>query len=191
MPELPPIGFDRLLLVVTGSINAAFLPPDLVWLRRAYPDLEITTVITRTASRFVTVDTLQGVTGGETVIDEWPPGGEAVHVRLQQWAQAIMVIPATLHYLARLALGLGDSPSLLAIHCGTAPVVVAPSLPPGGWGSPVVERHVGDLRARGITVIDPVPTYSLTTGEDDAHGPPPFLAVLGTLELARRKSADT
>lgn len=191
MPELPPIGFDRLLVVVTGSIGAAFLPADLAWLRRAYPDLQITTAVTKTANRFVTLDALACITGGETLRDEWPDGGDATHVRLQQWAQAIMVVPATMNYLARLALGLADSPSLLAIHCSTAPVVVAPGLPPGGWDSPVARHHVEAIESRDtVSVIPPIATYSFTTKAADAHGPPPFAAILGTLELTRRRLTE-
>lgn len=188
-PRLPPLGFRRLLLVATGSLNAAFLPRDLAWLRTAYPELETQVVLTRSALQFVTPTATGSITGRPALVDEWPaPVAEAVHVTLQQWAQAVLVYPASLNYLARLALGLADSPSLLAIHCSAAPVVVAPALPPGGWDSPVTAAHVAALRARPtITVLPPVPVRSFSTGRDDAHGPPPFAAVLGTLELQRRR----
>ncbi|GAA1620356.1 flavoprotein [Catellatospora bangladeshensis] len=188
-PRLPPLGFRRLLLVAAGSLNAAFLPRDLVWLRTAYPELETQVVLTRSALQFVTPGATGAITGRPALVDEWPtPVPEAVHVTLQQWAQAVLVYPASLNYLARLALGLADSPSLLAIHCSAAPVLVAPALPPGGWDSPVTQGHVTALEARPtVTVLPPVPVRSFTTGRDDAYGPPPFTAVLGTLELHRRR----
>jgi phosphopantothenoylcysteine synthetase/decarboxylase len=188
-PRLPPLGFRRLLLVVTGSLNATFLPRDLAWLRSAYPELETQIVLTRSALRFITATSVGCITGRATIIDEWPePVADAVHVTLQQWAQAIMVYPASLNYLARLALGLADSPSLLAIQCSAAPVVVAPALPPGGWDSPVTAGHVAALRQRPtVTVLPPSPVRSFTTGRDDAYGPPPFAAALGTVELQRRR----
>ncbi|WP_144122545.1 flavoprotein [Catellatospora sichuanensis] len=192
-PRLPPLGFRRLLLVATGSLNAAFLPRDLAWLRSAYPELEVQVVLTRSALQFITATAAGCITGREAIVDEWPqPAAEALHVTLQQWAQAVMVYPAGLNYLARLALGLADSPSLLAIQCSTAPVVVAPALPPGGWDSPVTAAHVAALAQRPtITVLPPVPVLSFTTGRDDAHGPPPFTAALGSVELLRRRLRET
>lgn len=188
-PRLPPLGFRRLLLVATGSLHAAFLPRDLTWLRTAYPELEVQAVLTRSALQFLTPTTVGCITGRDAIVDEWPtPAADALHVTLQQWAQAIMVYPASLNYLARLALGLADAPTLLAIHCSTAPVVVAPALPPGGWTSPVATAHVAALAQRPtITVLPPVPVLSFTTGRDDAHGPPPFAAALGSAELLRRR----
>lgn len=187
--KLPPLGFRRLLLVATGSLNAAFLPRDLAWLRMAYPELEVQVVLTRSALQFLTATTVGAITGRDAIVDEWPvPAADALHVRLQQWAQGIMVYPASLNYLARLALGLADAPSLLAIHCSTMPMVVAPALPPGGWDSPVTAAHVAALRQRPtITVLSPVPVLSFTTGRADADGPPPFAAALGSLELLRRR----
>jgi phosphopantothenoylcysteine synthetase/decarboxylase len=190
--RLPPLGFRQLLLIATGSLNATFLPRDLAWLRIAYPQLETQVVLTRSAQQFITATAVGAITGRPAIIDEWPqPVADAVHVELQQWAQAIMVYPASLNYLARLALGLADSPSLLAIACSGAPVVVAPALPPGGWGSEVTAGHVAALQRRTtVTVLPPVPVRSFSTGRDDAHGPPPFVAALGAVELLRRRLAE-
>lgn len=189
--RLPPLGFRRLLVVATGSLHAAFLPRDLAWLRAAYPQLEVQVVLTRSALQFLTVTVAGVITGREALVDEWPQPGDAVHVRWQQWAQGIMVYPAGFHYLARLALGLADSPSLLAIHCSAAPVVVAAALPPGGWDNPVTAAHVAALRLRpAVEVLAPLPVHSFTTGGDDAFGPPPFAAALGSVELLRRKLAE-
>ncbi len=185
----PPLGMRRLLVVVTGSLHAAFLPRDLAWLRAAYPQLEVQAVLTRSALQFLTETAVGNITGQEAIVDEWPtPAADAVHVRLQQWAQGIMVYPASFHYVARLALGLADTPSLLAIQCSAAPVVVAPSLPPGGWDNPVTAAHVAALRLRPtIEVLAPMPVHSFTTGREDAYGPPPFAAALGGVELLRRR----
>ncbi|GAA1410066.1 flavoprotein [Catellatospora coxensis] len=188
-PRLPPLGFRRLLVVATGSLHAAFLARDLAWLRMAYPQLEAQVVLTRSALQFLTPTAVGAITGRAAQVDEWAgPVAEAVHVTWQQWAQAVLVYPASLNYLARLAVGLADSPSLLAIQCSAAPVVVAPALPPGGWDSPVTAAHVAALAQRPtVTVLPPVPVRSFTTGRDDAYGPPPFTAALGTVELLRHR----
>ncbi|MEV2274260.1 flavoprotein [Nocardiopsis sp. NPDC049922] len=190
---LPPIGFSRLLLVGSGSMHAAYLPGELTWLRTAFPDLAVQVVLTRSAHRFVTPTALGMITGRDVIPDTWPdePVSEAVHVRLTEWADAAVVFPASLNFLARLALGLADSPALLALQCTRAPIVVAPSVPSGGWNTPVSERHTDALARRGnVAVVPPVPVRSWTTGRDDGHGAAPLAAVVGTLELLRRRTTS-
>ncbi|MFE0462677.1 flavoprotein [Kitasatospora sp. NPDC058965] len=182
-PQQPlALRSHRLLLVATGSIMVAHLPTELFWLRRQQPELEVQVVLTRSAGRFVSKEALHAVAGRPVLDDAWEPGSDtagARHVEWARWAELAVVWPATMHYTARLALGLADSPSLLALHCTGAPVGVAPSLPPGGWESPVMAGHVAALEARpGVKVVPPEPGLSWTTGKADGWLCPPLTAVL-------------
>jgi phosphopantothenoylcysteine decarboxylase/phosphopantothenate--cysteine ligase len=181
-------GAKRLLIVGTGSINVALLPFWIQWLTAGYAGLETRVVVTRTAERFVSRAALTAMTHHEAVLDAWPdePTLGARHVELGEWADAVAVYPATLQYLARFALGLADSPSLLALQCTAAPVVIAPALPPGGWQSPAVTAHVAALKQRrNVVVAPPRPGRSVTTGRDDAWAPVPFPTALRFLEACR------
>ncbi|MFI6477234.1 flavoprotein [Nonomuraea sp. NPDC050663] len=185
----PPVGFERLLLVVTGAVPAAYTPQHAGWLRTTYPGLDVRIMLTRSAERFVTATALGVISGTEVLYDTWPEGPVTAgpHVRLAEWADAVLVCPATVGYLSRLALGLADSPSLLALYCTRAPVAVVPGFPPGAWHNPTTERHVSTLaERRNVLVVPPVPMRSWTTGQTGAHGPPPFPALIGALELHRR-----
>ena len=99
-------------------------------------------MLTRSARRFVTPAALAARSGGEVFLDAWPEDEAAArHVEWQQWAQAIVVYPATLNFIARFALGLADTPALLAAQCATVPVVLAPALPPNGLDSAAYQAH--------------------------------------------------
>ncbi|GAA0802238.1 flavoprotein [Spirilliplanes yamanashiensis] len=186
MAEAPELGVRRLLLIGAGALNVAFLPFWVTWLRTAYPELETRIVLTRTARRFVSAEALAALSHGEVHTDEWPEGGGARHLEWERWADGMAVFPATLHLLGRLANGLGDSPALLALQCTTAPVVLAPALPPGGWESPAVRRHVALLKERpNVAIVPPRPGPSATTGRDDAWVPAPFPTALMFLERCR------
>lgn len=181
--ELPELPINRLLLVVTGSAFASTMPQWLHWLQLSYPKLELRLVMTHSAERFVTRQALQarlhdGVTG-----DHWPhEEATARHVQWAEWAEAILVYPATVHFMARLALGLADSPALLAAHCTNAPVVVAPALPPGALDSEACQQHWQTLAARrNVLVVPPVLGHSLTTGRVGTWSPPPLPEVLRLL----------
>ncbi|MFJ2847631.1 Flavoprotein [Streptomyces sp. LamerLS-31b] len=165
---IPPVfGGHRLLYIATGSIGTMFLPMWLHWLRGAYPQMEVRCALTRSANQFVG-STAIAVTGGRPAIqDVWPDNPEsATHVELSRWADTVLVHPATFHFTARFALGLADTPLLLALECTSAAIAVAPAPPPGADTSPAYRRHVHQLSQRpNVVVVPPKPGFSLTTGE--------------------------
>ncbi|MGR8009455.1 flavoprotein [Streptomyces hypolithicus] len=195
---VPDFGVSRLLLVGTGSVSVSDLPFWAEWLRASYPRLEITTVITRSAERFVSRASLAARTGGDVLTDAWPQDtAHARHVAWAEWAEAVVVYPATLHFVARLALGLADTPAVLAAQCTAAPVAVAPALPPGGLDSAAYQAHWTALTARrNVVVAPPRSGVSATTGRPDAWVPALLPDVIELLEqrrveLAERASAAT
>lgn len=188
LPDSPRLSLrgDRLLLVATGSLMAAHLPTQLVWVRQQQPSLEVQVVLTRAAGQFVSKEALHMISGRPVLDDAWEPGADtsgARHVEWSRWAELAVVWPATMHYTARLALGLADSPSLLALHCTGAPIGVAPALPPGGWESAAMSGHVAALEARpGVRVVPPEPGLSMTTKKKDGWLCPPLSSVLSELD---------
>ncbi|WP_234327707.1 flavoprotein [Streptomyces sp. NRRL F-2664] len=187
----PALGISRLLLVVTGAVAAAELPYWLGWLRSTYPSLELRIGVTASAERFVSRVTLAGHSGAEVLPDRWAEDEvHARHVLWTEWAEAVVVAPATLHFMARLALGLADSPALLAAQCTTAPVVLLPALPPGGLHSAAYRAHHAALAARpNVAVLPPRPGLSMTTGREDAWAPAPLPDALAMVEQRRRELA--
>ncbi|WP_223768477.1 flavoprotein [Streptomyces huiliensis] len=181
--ELPTPDIRRLLVVVTGSAYAWSTPYWLEWLRMHCPELEVRVVMTRSAERFVTRQAVAARVGGAVAADVWPEDeSTARHVEWAEWAEAVLVYPATLHFMARLALGLADSPALLAAQSTRAPVALAPALPPGALEGEAVRRHWAALAARpNVVLVPPVPGRSLTTGREDAWVPPPLPEALRLL----------
>lgn len=190
----PQLDGVNLLVVATGSISVAFMPYWVNWLRIVEPGASTRIVLTPTARRFVSPEALAALLGAPVEVDSWDgspeDGSGAQHVDLARWADAVLVYPCTFSYLARLALGSGDSPSMLALQSTSVPVVVCPALPPGtadGWAYP---RHVAVLEERGVTVLPPVRARSVTTGEHDAASPAPFPAAVDAVAAALRAGQE-
>ncbi|GAA2449019.1 flavoprotein [Streptomyces glaucus] len=184
----PAFGARQLLYVGTGSLGVMFMPMWSQWLRTSYPQLEVRTVITRSAEQFVTRTALTVFTGREILVDAWPdePRPKALHVELAQWPDAVVIHPASFHFVSRLALGMADTPVLLALQCTQAPVVVAPALPPGGTDSPAYRRHIEALAERpNVIVIPPTTGRSVTTGRMEASVAAPLSEVLARTEQLR------
>ncbi|MFJ8871353.1 flavoprotein [Streptomyces sp. NPDC102473] len=164
----PAFRARRLLYLTTGGIQAMHLPNWMSWLRTHYPDTEVHSVLTPSARRFVGTTAVAAVSGtGLPTIDVWPEEPDrALHVDLATWPDAVLVHPATMHFIARLSLGLADTPALLALQCTRAPIVICPSLPPHGHLNPAYRRHILELSEReNVTVLPPVNGTSVTTGE--------------------------
>lgn len=167
--EAPELTFRRLLYVASGGTQATFTPMWLQWLRDHYPDLEVRYAVTRSALRFTTLTALAAAAGHPGLVDAWPEQPEsALHVELAQWPDAVVVHPATLDFVSRLALGRGDSPVMLALQCTSAQVVVCPGIPPGAHRNPAYRRHVAELSERdNLAVLPPRTGRSQATGETE------------------------
>lgn len=198
MSEAPgqALPFSRLLHVVTGSLSAATLPSWAGWLRTVAPATDVRTVVTRSALQFVTPTALAVSTSGPVHVDAWSGEAGTVapgnHVEWAAWPDAVLVYPASWHFVARLALGLGDSPALLALHCTRAPVLVAPSLPPGAIDSPVMTEHLRTLAGRPGYAVAPVRSgRSAHSGRPEAPVPDDLPGAIRLLARLVTGEADT
>src|SRR5690348_18163197 len=103
--------------------------------------------MTPSAMRFVGPPTFQGVTGNPVLTGMWSAtGSPEPHVALGDWAQLILVAPATANVIGRIAAGRSDdivTATLLAARC---PVVVAPAMNDAMWSKPAVrsEEHTSE-----------------------------------------------
>jgi phosphopantothenoylcysteine synthetase/decarboxylase len=189
---VPELGARRLVLLGTGALSVASMPLWVALLRHSYPALTTRLLLTRSAERLVSRAALEPVLGSAVGIDVWPdePSTTALHAELNEWADMFVVYPATMGFVARLATGLADSPTLLAIQCTSAPVAVAPALPPGGVDSVTYRRHCASIKERAnVVVVPPAPAFSATTGRFDAAGTGHVTTVLARAEELRRKIA--
>ena len=150
-------GLDgrELILGVTGSIaayKAVLLLRDLV--RRG---ARVTVCLTEHAREFVGPLTFRTLSGRPVLTSLFDPQSEAAveHVALAERADALVVAPATAHFLGKAAHGLADdalSTLFLAARC---PVLVVPAMDGGMWTHPAVAANVALLRQRGTTVMEP------------------------------------
>jgi phosphopantothenoylcysteine decarboxylase/phosphopantothenate--cysteine ligase len=96
------------------------------------------------------------VTGNPVLTGLWSAdGAPEPHVALGDWAQLILLAPATANIIGRVASGRSDdivTATLLAARC---PVVVAPAMNDAMWAKPAVQENIDLLRRRGIIVVEP------------------------------------
>jgi len=145
----------NIVLGITGSI-AAYKTPELVRrLRERGADVQI--VMTASAEEFVTLTSLQAVSGRPIRSNLWDREAEASmsHIELARWADVVLIAPATAEIMARLASG--AAPDLLTTLClaTEAPIAIAPAMNRIMWANPAVQANRQTLADRGFTILGP------------------------------------
>ena len=178
----------RIALLVSGGI-AAYKIVDLAS-ALIHAGCEVRVAMTPSATRFVGPPTFQGVTGNPVLTGLWPADGAAEpHVFLGDWAQLILVAPATANVIGRIAGGRSDdivTATLLAARC---PVVVAPAMNDAMWIKTAVQDNVAILRRRGFTVVEPE-SGRLASGHQGAGRLPSHHVILNAMVHAARSRYD-
>jgi phosphopantothenoylcysteine decarboxylase/phosphopantothenate--cysteine ligase len=152
----------RVVVGMTGGV-AAYKVCELV--RRLQDEgADVQVVMTPAAQQFVTATTLQALTGKPVYTDAWGAAGSAQvanampHIDLTRGVDAIVVAPATAHFIARAAQGLADdllSTLVLARNRASTTLLVAPAMNVEMWDHPATRRNVAQLVADGAAILGP------------------------------------
>ena len=144
----------RLALLVSGGV-AAYKVVDLAS-ALTQAGCEVRVAMTPSATRFVGAPSFQGVTGNPVLTGLWSgDGSPEPHVALGDWAQLILLAPATANIIGRLASGRSDDIVTATVVAARCPVVVAPAMNDAMWSKPAVQDNVDLLRSRGVIVVEP------------------------------------
>src|ERR1044072_7934755 len=143
------------LLIVGGGI-AAYKSLELVRLLKKAGH-EVTPVLTKGGEHFVTAMSLGTLAEAEVHSSLWELKDEVEigHIQLSRSADFILVCPATADLLAKMAAGIADDLATTLLLATDKPVVVAPAMNVRMWQHAATQRNVGQLRADGITVLEP------------------------------------
>lgn len=143
-------------LGVTGSI-AAYKSVELLRLLQA-EGADVVALLTYSASRFVSPLTLEALSGHavESDVLALAPDGRIGHIVVADAADAIVVAPATAHWLAAMGAGLAGDVVTATCLASSAPVVVAPAMDGDMYAHPATVANVARLQdAFGYRVVPP------------------------------------
>lgn len=145
----------RILLGVTGGIAAYKAVEAVSRLRKA--GAEVRVIMTREATEFVTELTFREISGNPVTVDMWAPvqHWNVAHIALAEWADAVLVAPATANVLAKAALGVADDMLTTTLLAVTAPIFFAPAMNCNMFVHPAVQQNIKTLEARGAHIIAP------------------------------------
>tara|TARA_B100000315_G_scaffold103394_2_gene94762 strand:- start:3836 stop:5032 length:1197 start_codon:yes stop_codon:yes gene_type:complete len=147
----------HIVLGVTGSI-ACYKAVDLAS-KLVQAGALVDVVMSYGATRFVTPLAFRAITHREVVTDGFEASSEYgnEHVALAQRADIIAIAPATVHCIAKLALGLADDPLTTTVVAAKAPLLVAPAMDGNMYDHPATQENLAKLRERGAVIAGPAP----------------------------------
>ena len=146
----------NVLLAVTGSIAAyksTYLVRELI-----KKGSNVKVIQTESSLQFVTPITLSTLSKNPVTKDfiknedtgEWNN-----HVALGEWADMMLIAPATAHTISNLVTGKADSFFLATFLSCSAPVFVAPAMDLDMFKNESTQANLDTLTKRGIYIIDP------------------------------------
>jgi phosphopantothenoylcysteine decarboxylase/phosphopantothenate--cysteine ligase len=146
---------SRVVLIVAGGI-AAYKAPDLVRKLIAV-GCEVQVVMTDAAAAFCTPLSLATVSGRSVRRSLLDAGeeGHVGHIEIADWAELVLVAPASADILARAAAGIANDLATTVLLATRAPVLWAPAMNTNMWRHAATQTNLATLRARGSTFVGP------------------------------------
>ncbi|WP_263410324.1 bifunctional phosphopantothenoylcysteine decarboxylase/phosphopantothenate--cysteine ligase CoaBC [Terriglobus tenax] len=155
----------KVLLGVCGGIAAYKAAELLRELQRQGAEVQV--VLTQGAEKFITPLTFAALSGRQVLTSLWNPAVSdsasaempqpfgIEHIDIAQWADVLVIAPATAHMLAKLAHGMADDLLSTIALATTAPIVVAPAMNVNMWHNAATQANLKTLRSRGVHLVEP------------------------------------
>ncbi|MCK0470702.1 bifunctional phosphopantothenoylcysteine decarboxylase/phosphopantothenate--cysteine ligase CoaBC [Halalkalibacter sp. APA_J-10(15)] len=144
----------NVVIAVTGGIasyKAANLTSQLV-----QKGANVKVMMTESAQKFVTPLTFQALSRGPVYVDTFtePEPEKIAHIDVADWADVIIIAPATANIIAKLAQGMADDFVTTSLLATKAEVYIAPAMNVHMYEHPAVQRNMAILRQDGFSFIE-------------------------------------
>ncbi|MFZ1978798.1 MAG: bifunctional phosphopantothenoylcysteine decarboxylase/phosphopantothenate--cysteine ligase CoaBC [Bacteroidota bacterium] len=168
---MPRLDGKHILIGVTGGIaayKAAYLVREFM---KAGADVKV--IMTEAAARFVTPLTFAALSRNPVFTDLWTVNQSSQsdistqHIDLANWADALVIAPASANTIAKLTHGLSDNMVTVVALASPRPVVLAPAMDAEMYLNAITQKNLTVLKERGYFVL-PAPSGELASG---LHGP--------------------
>lgn len=145
----------HILVGISGGIAAYKIPELIRLLKKEGADVQVVT--TKNALEFVTNLTLQTVSGHKVYTDVFAAINEhsTEHISLPDWADLMIIAPATANILGKMAHGIADDALTTTFAAMRKPVLIAPAMNTNMYESPATQQAISTLSQwSNISMLD-------------------------------------
>jgi len=146
----------NILVKVSGSISAYKVCDLVSKLKKENHSVKV--AASKASLNFVGSATWEGLTGEPAFTDDFSPNRRMDHIYLNDWADLVVLAPATAQTLDAIAQGVGSNvlTTLFLARKKETPYLIFPAMNPRMWSSVSVQKSVERLKsADGITLVPP------------------------------------
>lgn len=144
----------NILLGVTGGI-AAYKSANIVSMlkKKGY---NVKVIMSENATKIITPLTLEMLSKERVYVDMWDktPHFEVEHISLAEWADVVLVAPATYNIVGKVANGIADDMLSTVISATTKPVFLALAMNVNMYNNPILKENINKLKKYGYRFID-------------------------------------
>ena len=187
----PALAGRHILLGITGSIAAYKAAVLCRLLKTAGADVRV--VMTPLAKQFITPLTMATLSKNPILVEFFDPenGAWNSHVSLGEWADCLLIAPATANTLAKMRTGVADNLLLTTFLSARCPVVAAPAMDLDMYAHAATQENLRVLAERGVRIVEPTDgeLASGLTGKGRMAEPAEIVAFVDRL-LASKSPAE-
>lgn len=144
----------NILVGVTGGI-AAYKSANVVSIlkKRGY---SVKVIMTKSATEIITPKTLETLSRNRVITDMWERSNfeEVEHISLGEWADLILVCPATYNIVGKVASGIADDMLSTVICACTKPVYFALAMNCNMYENQILKSNISKLKSLGYNFIE-------------------------------------
>lgn len=144
----------NILIGITGGIAAYKICNLIRDFKKSRANIKV--ICTQNSLNFITKLTLQNLTQDNVYVEEfdvkdWKPE----HISLADWADIMLVAPATANTIGKIANGIADN-LLTSVACAfTKKMIIAPAMNCNMWSNDSVQQNISKLKAKGVEILEP------------------------------------
>ncbi len=150
-----PLSGKKILLGITGCI-AAYKACYLVrYFKKAGAEVKV--VLTQSATKFVTVTTLETLSDNPVAVEMFPVDRFVAthHISYAEWADLIVIAPATGNIIGKIANGIGDDLLTTIVMAKQSDVMIATAMNTEMFNNPLVQENIAKLQKLGYIFVMP------------------------------------
>lgn len=145
----------KIILGISGGISAYKSAEVCRRLKKSRAEVRV--IMTEAGMKFITPLTMETLSENE-VITEMFPRHRVVgvrHISLAQWADLILIAPATYDLLGKIASGIADDILTTVVSSTKTQVVFAPAMNVNMYENPICQQNIDKLKQLGYRFIEP------------------------------------
>ena len=145
----------KILLIICGGISA-YKSLELIRLLKKQ-DVEIKTILTKSAKEFVTPLSIASLSQGKVYDDLFNSENEAEmdHISLSRWADVILVAPTTANTISKLSAGSSEDLASTVVLASDKDIFLIPAMNVRMWEHPSTRQNLNKLKSYGYKIIGP------------------------------------